>query len=159
MATEAGVCRVCGCTHDVPCPDGCTWVNAEQTLCSGCVGLAGRERVILEELWRQNRAEPGEFVAAAAIDAALGHDEPVALGVLRGLEVDGLVVADDEGFMTHAAWERFGMDCELDEDDFLSDGDDADEIDTQLEEGDPLQVLGHVDDEGRVHFVEGSDVA
>jgi hypothetical protein len=27
-------CRVCECTEDAPCPDGCHWVEAD--LCSAC---------------------------------------------------------------------------------------------------------------------------
>jgi hypothetical protein len=30
-------CRVCGCTNDFACDDGCYWVEAD--LCSTCVGL------------------------------------------------------------------------------------------------------------------------
>jgi hypothetical protein len=29
-----GVCRVCGCTNERACPDGCVW--AEPNLCSRC---------------------------------------------------------------------------------------------------------------------------
>lgn len=31
----AGVCRMCGCTDEDACPEGCTWVQAD--LCSECV--------------------------------------------------------------------------------------------------------------------------
>jgi hypothetical protein len=34
-SAEGQVCRVCGCTHEVPCPGGCFW-EAED-LCSRCV--------------------------------------------------------------------------------------------------------------------------
>lgn len=32
-----GVCRVCGCTDEYGCPEGCWWV--EPDLCSSCVEL------------------------------------------------------------------------------------------------------------------------
>lgn len=32
-----GTCCVCGCTDTRACPGGCSWMNAERTLCSGCV--------------------------------------------------------------------------------------------------------------------------
>lgn len=31
-------CRVCGCTDEAACPDGCEWV--EEDLCSNCVEKA-----------------------------------------------------------------------------------------------------------------------
>jgi hypothetical protein len=31
-----GVCRVCGCTDNAACPDGCYWVDDSHTLCSEC---------------------------------------------------------------------------------------------------------------------------
>lgn len=31
---EDPACRVCGCTWDTPCPEGCWWV--ERDLCSSC---------------------------------------------------------------------------------------------------------------------------
>ena len=34
-------CRVCGCTDEWGCDVGCSWANAEHTLCSECVGKAG----------------------------------------------------------------------------------------------------------------------
>lgn len=33
---ESGVCRECGCTDAMACPDGCTWTDRKQTLCSSC---------------------------------------------------------------------------------------------------------------------------
>lgn len=35
-----GVCRVCGCTDQYGCPEGCYWV--EPDLCSSCAGDAGQ---------------------------------------------------------------------------------------------------------------------
>lgn len=32
----SAICRVCGCTDDTACADGCSWV--EDDLCSACVG-------------------------------------------------------------------------------------------------------------------------
>lgn len=31
-----GTCSRCGCTDAEACPDGCSWVDAEHTLCSAC---------------------------------------------------------------------------------------------------------------------------
>lgn len=33
-----GHCRVCGCTDAQACPDGCWWVDADETVCSSCGG-------------------------------------------------------------------------------------------------------------------------
>lgn len=33
---EPGVCRQCGCTDERACPEGCCWVDAEETKCSAC---------------------------------------------------------------------------------------------------------------------------
>lgn len=32
----SGTCSVCGCTDGKACPEGCSWVNEEHTLCSAC---------------------------------------------------------------------------------------------------------------------------
>ena len=32
---DAQICRVCGCSNEDPCEEGCTWV--EEDLCSACV--------------------------------------------------------------------------------------------------------------------------
>ncbi|WP_165072079.1 hypothetical protein [Paludisphaera rhizosphaerae] len=34
-----GACRVCGCTWDNPCPDGCCWITDD--LCSECAEGGG----------------------------------------------------------------------------------------------------------------------
>lgn len=36
MLELTGMCSVCGCTEDSPCPGGCIWANAQATLCSRC---------------------------------------------------------------------------------------------------------------------------
>jgi len=33
---EYGVCKLCGCTDAKACAAGCSWVDAEHTLCSAC---------------------------------------------------------------------------------------------------------------------------
>lgn len=35
-------CKVCGCTWDNPCPDGCYWV--EENLCSSCIEEASDDQ-------------------------------------------------------------------------------------------------------------------
>lgn len=32
-----GVCRVCGCTDEAGCLEGCSWADAEHTLCTSLV--------------------------------------------------------------------------------------------------------------------------
>jgi ParB family chromosome partitioning protein len=34
--TKRGTCRVCGCTDDHACPNGCFWLDQSETLCSTC---------------------------------------------------------------------------------------------------------------------------
>lgn len=34
--SRPGVCRWCRCTYIEPCPQGCGWADAEQTLCTCC---------------------------------------------------------------------------------------------------------------------------
>ncbi len=31
-----GICRVCACTEEHGCPEGCSWADGSQTLCSIC---------------------------------------------------------------------------------------------------------------------------
>lgn len=38
QTTQAGTCRVCGCTDQEACEGGCTWVEATQSICSVCFG-------------------------------------------------------------------------------------------------------------------------
>ena len=38
-----GTCRYCGCTFDNACPEGCEWVDDEQTICSACLQPAEAE--------------------------------------------------------------------------------------------------------------------
>lgn len=39
LVNKTGVCRWCKCTEDHACPAGCSWANAQATLCSECVPL------------------------------------------------------------------------------------------------------------------------
>jgi hypothetical protein len=34
---QPGCCHVCGCTDRYACPEGCSWVNRRNTLCSRCL--------------------------------------------------------------------------------------------------------------------------
>lgn len=52
-AGEPGTCRFCGCMEDNACAGGCSWANAEETICDSAECLA------------QFRAEVGEDSAAA----------------------------------------------------------------------------------------------
>jgi hypothetical protein len=39
LTLVSGTCRWCGCTQERACAAGCSWANADQTLCSECVEL------------------------------------------------------------------------------------------------------------------------
>ncbi len=42
-----GICFVCGCTEREACrPNGCTWANLKQTICSECAPLSLAERAV-----------------------------------------------------------------------------------------------------------------
>jgi ParB/RepB/Spo0J family partition protein len=34
---KKGVCRVCGCTEDNPCAEGCAWADKDKTICTKCI--------------------------------------------------------------------------------------------------------------------------
>ena len=36
LPAQPGTCRVCQCTDADACPGGCSWVDADHTLCSEC---------------------------------------------------------------------------------------------------------------------------
>jgi hypothetical protein len=42
--TLAGICRVCGCTYEDGCPEGCGWADRPRTICTVCVELDERAR-------------------------------------------------------------------------------------------------------------------
>jgi hypothetical protein len=75
-AVESGVCFVCGCSEFDPCPEGCGWANAQQTLCTNpiCLRTAKREARILaavEKVLEYYRVGPGstaEYVPHAALE-------------------------------------------------------------------------------------------
>jgi hypothetical protein len=53
-------CRVCGCTHLTPCPEGCYWV--EDDLCSACAEAASlaaetEEAAAVDEPQRTRRTQ------------------------------------------------------------------------------------------------------
>ncbi len=37
---RVSVCRVCGCTDDHACPQGCAWADKDHTLCTACADVA-----------------------------------------------------------------------------------------------------------------------
>lgn len=51
---EPGRCRWCQCTHERPCPEGCGWANAAQTLCTACADF---DRLIRSQPGRRQLAE------------------------------------------------------------------------------------------------------
>ena len=48
---RAGTCRLCGCTDDCACENGCCWVNDDHTLCSACVGFSDEYLDSLDPKW------------------------------------------------------------------------------------------------------------
>ena len=40
-----GICFVCACTQEDGCPEGCSWANLKQTLCTSCEPLSAIERM------------------------------------------------------------------------------------------------------------------
>lgn len=39
LTLVSGRCRWCGCTEEQACAAGCSWANADNTLCSECLPL------------------------------------------------------------------------------------------------------------------------
>lgn len=37
-------CRICGCTQENPCPEGCAWTDKTRTLCTACANKKGKRR-------------------------------------------------------------------------------------------------------------------
>lgn len=37
---QPGICRVCGCTQDRACLQGCAWADKTKTLCTTCASVA-----------------------------------------------------------------------------------------------------------------------
>lgn len=72
MAFEPGVCSVCGCSEDEPCPDGCIWANATATLCSRCASSSDLQR-LLETPDSFPDVEGIEFEDLEDLDQVLGH--------------------------------------------------------------------------------------
>jgi hypothetical protein len=50
-----GQCRVCGCTDDHACLDGCAWADEDHTLCTSCVPS-------------DDSIEPDDFVRLLAVN-------------------------------------------------------------------------------------------
>lgn len=55
MREIIGRCRWCGCSHFYPCPGGCGWANARQTLCTACVNV--------DREWEKNPRPPNMWRA------------------------------------------------------------------------------------------------
>jgi hypothetical protein len=71
IVNRVGQCRWCRCTDDHACANGCSWANAQRTLCSECVPLdkamqttAGRRE--LAEFLQANSFLVGQMMPAAA---------------------------------------------------------------------------------------------
>jgi hypothetical protein len=45
----SGVCRYCKCTDQRACPDGCSWIGAERTVCSNPLCVAKFKEYMLSE--------------------------------------------------------------------------------------------------------------
>jgi len=66
-APKPGTCRVCGCTDDNACEQGCWWVDEEHTLCSSCGGTPADLAYALKDIarLRGKYRRPGLIVAIA----------------------------------------------------------------------------------------------
>lgn len=73
----ADACRVCGCTEDRACPDGCWWVPDPAglgELCSSCaVALAGGPGAVLQAIYAVLAVARAGLAAAAGGAAAAGN--------------------------------------------------------------------------------------
>lgn len=73
---DADACRVCGCTEELACPDGCWWVPDPAglgELCSSCaVALAGGPAAVLQAAYAVLAVARDGLVAAARGAAAAG---------------------------------------------------------------------------------------
>ncbi len=49
-----GICSVCACTEADACPEGCSWANRQETLCSSCSPLSEIDRAQMKEIARQD---------------------------------------------------------------------------------------------------------
>jgi hypothetical protein len=70
IRNTVGQCRWCGCTYDRPCANGCSWADAQHTLCSECVAL---DRAMRSRAGRRDLAEFVQehgFLIGAAMPAA-----------------------------------------------------------------------------------------
>jgi len=54
-APVRGVCRMCGCSHFDPCPNGCAWADRAQTVCSECAPAAEAETAAVRARGRIRR--------------------------------------------------------------------------------------------------------
>jgi len=75
IVNKVGRCRWCRCTDSIACANGCTWANAERSLCSECVPLdqamrttAGRRE--LAEFVQEHGFLVGDAMPAAARPSA-----------------------------------------------------------------------------------------
>jgi len=78
-----GVCVFCGCTDDHACEGGCSWINAEHTLCSACVpSLRCPEINIPVVTWSAWTAVADELPddSTTVLMCNLVWDEPVQVG-------------------------------------------------------------------------------
>lgn len=47
MQAPSGVCQICGCDEQHPCPGGCGWENEARTLCTSCHERDGRDQELV----------------------------------------------------------------------------------------------------------------
>lgn len=60
MSPDGQVCRICGCTWNSPCNEGCYWV--EDNLCSACVGKAENRRYLPGGYFRIGSRKTGRLL-------------------------------------------------------------------------------------------------
>jgi hypothetical protein len=44
LVPRPGTCSACGCTENYACDGGCSWANAEKTLCTKCLSPSAKSR-------------------------------------------------------------------------------------------------------------------
>lgn len=77
-----GTCRVCGCTSERACDEGCAWIDAERTLCSACAegGMALDFERIRQQARAQADARGAVEVSVAFLEGLLDLADPAAAG-------------------------------------------------------------------------------
>lgn len=83
VVNTPGQCRWCKCTMDHACANGCSWANAQYTLCSECVPL---DTALKTSAGRRELAEflqEHGFLVGSTMPVAIGRHVKRALAAAR----------------------------------------------------------------------------